>query len=360
MSEIWPFDVKRRMDTAAPDNIRPFKCLLLMPFEGRFDQVAEIIRTTVLRSFESFPKFFNFDQATINRLDWVTSAGVIQQEIWQEIERADLVFCDITGYNPNVMFESGVCAAWKDMRQVVFIKDHFFKQQSAFDIAPIRYTEYELTSNGITAFQAKITTLTRDALIAFPDRQGASPSVVLPLEINFQDNQDDSRIHTPPFAHRRVVDNSIEFGSTAFFDHSWASIGKSAFLNFSLEFSACFSNPKSVDAFIGVGLRSQHYYANFAHVLYLKHDGSIFITEPDEEPPRFYKDTQLREPTPIDPQSCHYFHVVFNKSVFRIEVDNFSHTFRVDQMAKVFGAGLIRFQSALSWMRIIQVRVSEE
>jgi len=42
---------------------------------------------------------------------------VIQQEIWREIEEADLIFCDITGYNPNVMFEAGACAAWKEMNR---------------------------------------------------------------------------------------------------------------------------------------------------------------------------------------------------------------------------------------------------
>jgi len=163
-----------------------------MPFEGRFDQVAEVIRNTVENVTTDFSKHFGMELPDIKRIDWVTSTGVIQQEIWQEIGEADLVFCDITGYNPNVMFESGVCAAWKEMKQIVFIKDRFFKQQSAFDIAPIRYTEYELTSDGMTRFQEKIAKLTTDVLLGFPDRQGSSPSIQLPLEIDFKENRDDS------------------------------------------------------------------------------------------------------------------------------------------------------------------------
>ena len=358
MSEIWPFDVKARFSSGAIDAIRPFKCTLLMPFERRFNQVAEIIRSTVSEMVEDFAKNFGMEVPVIKRLDWVTSSGVIQQEIWQEIAEADLVFCDITGYNPNVMFESGVCAAWKEMGQVVFIKDHFFRQQSAFDIAPIRYTEYELTSDGMQSFRSKVARLTMDVLIGFPDRQGSSPSTLLPLEIDFKDNQDDLRIYTPPFAHRRVIDGALEFGSRGFFAHSWASIGKESFLNFTLEFSARFSNSLPHPAYIGVGLRSQHYYANFAHILYLNRDGSIVITEPNEETPNFYEDTVLRQTTPIDLVADHRFRVVFNESILSVEVDDFSHTLQVPQMKKVFGPGLIRFQAARSWMAIKHVKVT--
>jgi hypothetical protein len=130
MSEIWPLDVKNKLSGGATDALRPFKCLLLMPFEGRFNQVVEVINKAVLEKIKSLGDILpETELPQIERLDWITSSGVIQQEIWQKIDEADLVFCDITGYNPNVMFESGVCAAWKEMKQVVFIKDRFFKQQ---------------------------------------------------------------------------------------------------------------------------------------------------------------------------------------------------------------------------------------
>ena len=355
MSEVWPLDVKHRLSRSVMDAIRPFKCVLLMPVEGRFNLVAELIEMTVSNVVKGFP---GMEKPNINRLDWVTSTGVIQQEIWKEIAEADLIFCDITGYNPNVMFESGVCAAWKELKQVVFIKDHFFKQQSAFDIAPIRYTEYELTSDGIRNFQEKLAKLTQDALIGFPDRQGNSPSIQLPLEIDFKDNQDDFRIYTPPFAHRRVIEGALEFGSSGSFPHSWASIGKEMFLNFSLEFSARFSNPLGENPFIGVGLRSQHYYANYAHMLYLGRKGIIVVTEPNEDPPNFYKDNIIRQDTQIDLSAYHLFRVVFNESILSIQLDDFAHTFQVAEMKKVFGPGLIRFQSSKTWMAINQLKVT--
>lgn len=362
MSEVWPFEVKNKLIGATRDAIRPFKCLLLMPFEGRFDQVAELIESTVSEVAKQLTKDDVLGtqlspSVNIKRLDWITSSGVIQYEIWQEIDEADLIFCDITGYNPNVMFESGVCAAWKEMKHVVFIKDRFFKQQSAFDIAPIRYTEYQLTSEGKLPFQRKVEKLTQDVLIGFPDRQVSTTKIQLPFEREFKDNHDDLRLYTPPLAHRRVIDGALEFGSPRFYAHSWASIGKEMFLNFSLQFSARFSNPVSDSAYIGVGLRSQHYYSNFAHLLYLHRNGRIVLHEPVDNLADRGHDI-LREQMQIDLVGYHHFRIVFNEAVLSIQVDDFSHTSQVAKMKKVFGPGLIRFQVYGSWMAINQVKVT--
>src|SRR5205823_290235 len=95
----------------------------------------------------------------------------IQQQIWQKIIEADLVICDMTEYNPNVMFESGVSAAWKSVTQVIFIKDRAFNVPAPFDTAPMRYSEYDRTSySGIKQFQERLAALIRDVFISFPDR----------------------------------------------------------------------------------------------------------------------------------------------------------------------------------------------
>jgi hypothetical protein len=182
----------------------------------------------------------------------------------------------------------------------VFIRDHFYKGQSPFDMAPLRYTEYELTSDGVGGFRQKVEQLVTQALIAFPDRQGPLTRIDLPLRVNFSHGHDDLRVYTPPFAHRRVTNGALEFGSLSFFSHSWASLGKQPFLNFSMRFKARFSNPQPGAAYIGVGFRSQHFFANFAHILYLNADGSITLTEPNEIAPKFYSDRSLRNAVPVD------------------------------------------------------------
>jgi hypothetical protein len=299
MSYVWPLDAKEALLNSAKNPLRPFKCVMLMPFEARFNQVADVIRQTVEGVVNSFADQFGMQQPIITRLDWVVNTGVIHQQIWQEILEADLVFCDITGYNPNVMFECGVVAAWKDLPQVVFLRDHFFRQPSAFDLEPIRYTEYSLVGEGLQSLSNAIAQLTQSALIRYPDSIGSAPSTSLPLTVDFTDNRDDGRLYTPPFAHRRVVNGFLEFGSLHFYGHSWASIGKIPFLNFTLDFEAKFANPLPQGPKIGVSLRSQHFFANFGHHISLAGDGTIWITQPNEIPPMFYEDITLRPPTPV-------------------------------------------------------------
>jgi hypothetical protein len=353
MSELWPLDVRARLGKASAESIRPFKCLLLMPFEARFDRVSEVIESEVKNVTNHFPLD---DLPQIKRLDWVTSSNVIHQEIWEEIYGADLIFCDVTGYNANVLFEAGVSAGWKRVEQVIFIRDHFYRGQSPFDIAPVRYTEYSLTSDGIENFKKKVQLLTENVLKAFPDGQGSAPTITLPLHIDFEGGVDDPRIYTPPLAHRRVLNGALEFGSLWHFGHSWASIGKRQFLTFSLRFSARFVNPLP-GAWIGIGFRSQHFYANYAHMLYLKTDGSIILVEPNEIPPTLYSDKILQMPNGIDLTANHKFNVHFDDKKLTVGVDDFSRSIDVATMPKVFGSGLIRFQSSLSWMSLISVEI---
>jgi hypothetical protein len=356
VSEVWPHDVVSRLRRAGVDRLRPFKCLLLMPFESRFNVIAEEIHRCLQSFHDSSPAILA--PPKINRLDWVTSSGVIQSEIWEELATADLVFCDITGFNPNVMFESGVAAALKRMQQVVFIRDHFSKQQSPFDIAPIRYTEYQLTSEGLPPFREKVTKLIADAYKAFPDDLIETVPVSFPAKIDFQGNHDDPRIYTPPLAHRRVVEGALEFGSLAFFPESWASLGNVPVLHFDLDFEAAFKNPVDKTSWIGVGFRSQSFWANYAHVFYLKQNGAITITQPNEIPPDFYSDECLREETPIDRSAFHHFHVRFTPDLLHLSIDDFSTELKVASLPKVFGAGLIRFQSSRSWAAIKAIRAS--
>jgi hypothetical protein len=357
MTEVWPLDARKRLAATATDAMRPFRCLLLMPFQEKFDEVAAIIHDTVS---EAISRVDPGNLPKIERLDWVTSSGAIQQQIWQKIFEADLVFCDITLYNSNVMFEGGVCAAWKDVVQVVFIKDRSFKVEAPFDIKPMRYTEYEVTTyTGLKKFREKLLALIHDAVISFPDRQDADPDLSLPFEKDFSDNRDDLAICTPPFAHRRLVNNSLEFGSLWLYSHSWASIGKEKFHTFELEFTARFRNSlPNTTPYIGVGLRSQHYYANYAHLLYLNSEGKIIITEPNEDPPQFYSDHELRGVTSIDLAADHQFRIRFDESVLRVQIDDFDMTFKLAEMKKVFGPGLIRFQSSMTWMALRRLRVA--
>jgi len=335
-----------------------------MPFREEFAVVAEILKARVSEVAEELFTRYGFHLPEINRIDWVKSTGVIQDQIWHELLSADLVFCDITDHNPNVMFEAGVASAWKPIHKVVFIKNKSFEANHPFDISPIRYIEYDLSSSdSIKAFKDAIGAVTENAIFPFPDEQIVAPSIHLPLRLNFSEGIDDLRLYTPPYCHRRVVDGAFQFGSLFSYPHSWASVGNSRLLNIKLEFEARFAASTSLgeECKIGVGLRSQHFYANFAHILVLGADGSILVTEPNNEPNNYYPyaNIVLRGPTKIDPFSLHSFRLLFNERQLNIVVDDFSKTFMVAEMKRVLGPGLVRFHATRAWMDITHLELSE-
>ena len=126
-----------------------------MPFAPkRFEAVARELERIVRRYTAGILQSVQIGSETkIERLDWVNSAGAIQDQLWKRAADADLIFCDLTGQNANVMFEAGVCAARKRIEQVVFLRDAFYRLDQPFDIAPFRYIQYQMTSDGIPSFE---------------------------------------------------------------------------------------------------------------------------------------------------------------------------------------------------------------
>jgi len=352
MSSIWPRDVIQKTERSADDALRGLRCILLMPFKDEFAPIAHLLRETVERVVRQCPQLSE-QPPEVDRLDWANSSAVIHSELWERIARADLVFCDITGCNPNVMFEYGVYAAAKRVEHVVLIKNRADTERSPFNISPIRYFEYELTNDGLAEFVRRMEDVTLRALIGLPDPPAPNPQIALPLDISFTGNYDDPRVHTPSPSHRRVIDETLEFGSRYHYRYSWASIGKEHFRNFKLEFVGRFSNPlPNPDAWIGVGLRSQHPWAGHGHIFYLRRDGQILLCSPDDTLQAGFQDVTLRDAQGIDHNTNHEFEAMFDDTVLSVRIDDTKREFPVRDMKKVFGPGLIRFQSCSTWMAI--------
>lgn len=65
-------------------------------------------------------------------------SGIIQQRIIQNIYNNDIVVCDVSGKNPNVMFELGMRLAF-DKPTIIIIDD---KTDYSFDTSPIEHLSY--------------------------------------------------------------------------------------------------------------------------------------------------------------------------------------------------------------------------
>lgn len=115
----------------------PISIGLIMPLapiadypQSQFEDVRSIIEETIV----SITKY-NFHVSMVSDSDEV---AVIQKTIIQNIYNYPLVIVDVSGKNPNVMFELGMRLAF-DM-PIVLIKDE--KTDYSFDTAPIKTIEY--------------------------------------------------------------------------------------------------------------------------------------------------------------------------------------------------------------------------
>lgn len=68
-------------------------------------------------------------------------SGLIHLEILQGVVNAPMAICDVTGRNPNVLYELGLRQAFN--KKTVIIKDNNPKEQFIFDISGIRHTRYQ-------------------------------------------------------------------------------------------------------------------------------------------------------------------------------------------------------------------------
>ncbi|WP_221625307.1 hypothetical protein [Burkholderia cepacia] len=80
--------------------------------------------------------------------------GIIQKRIIQNLYDNPIVVCDVSGKNPNVMFELGMRLAFD--KPTIIIKDD--KTSYSFDTSPIEHIEYprDLRFSKIIEFKAKL------------------------------------------------------------------------------------------------------------------------------------------------------------------------------------------------------------
>lgn len=128
-------------------NLQPITCGLIMPIasnEGgtaeHWRQVREII-TSAISSLNLKVQMVSESEAV----------NVIHKNIVQNIFSNEIVICDVSSRNPNVMFELGMRLAFD--KPVVIIKDR--DTPFSFDISSIQHIEYPHSLNyvEILAFQ---------------------------------------------------------------------------------------------------------------------------------------------------------------------------------------------------------------
>jgi hypothetical protein len=113
---------------------RPNHCFHLCPFMEPFDTIYRdhISKTAKKSGF------------TIERADEIFGTGLIVEDIWQAIVTASVVIADVTGRNPNVMYEIGM--AHTVGKPVVIMTQDL--NDVPFDLRNYRCTIYAYTPRG--------------------------------------------------------------------------------------------------------------------------------------------------------------------------------------------------------------------
>ncbi|WP_213941403.1 hypothetical protein [Pseudomonas sp. dw_612] len=126
------------------------KCGLIMPISAidgcpasHWIEVALLVKESLIGT--------SFTTELVSDADEI---GVIQKRIVQNIYNNEMVICDVSAKNPNVMFELGMRLAFD--KPTIIIKDD--KTNYSFDTSVIEHIEYprDLHYPSIVAFKAKL------------------------------------------------------------------------------------------------------------------------------------------------------------------------------------------------------------
>ena len=103
----------------------------------------------------------------------VTESKMITNTIMDNLYSNDVVICDITCCNPNVMFELGIRIAFD--KPVIIIKEKN-DQKIAFDVSHIKYLEYpgDLNMPNMTDFFKCLKNMVREAFKTSSDKENMS------------------------------------------------------------------------------------------------------------------------------------------------------------------------------------------
>lgn len=129
------------------------KCGLVMPIseidglnESHWSEVKSIIKDSLSKIEE-----YEISTELVSESD---NTGIIQAKIVQNIFDSDIIICDVSRKNPNVMFELGLRLAFD--KPIIIIKD--LETNYSFDTSPIEHLLYDskLTYINTLDFQKKL------------------------------------------------------------------------------------------------------------------------------------------------------------------------------------------------------------
>ena len=119
------------------------KCFSIMPFQEGFDDINRIIAEAAEECGLEYVRSDRRDQA-----------GSVLSQILSDIRSAAVVVADISGHNPNVLYELGIAHQIKGPDRVVIIRQA--ADESPYDVNEFRHLVYRHNETGRRDLRAKL------------------------------------------------------------------------------------------------------------------------------------------------------------------------------------------------------------
>jgi len=281
-SSIWPFDTLRELPPLRDDTaITSITCFVASPFKPteRWDDLLALIKH-VARLIAADLRI----PINCQRADEISSAGFIQAEIWQAIRDADIIICDVTGQNGNVMMELGVAATIRRKESIIILRETDDERPHLFDISPARHIEYCRSFEGYQKLVRDLGNAMAHCLATIPFTPLPPRIVPLPFEARLDDGRDRPELYTPDITHRCVLVDCLEFGAPLRYRWSWMSLGDLTVPNVRVRAEMTMRPPIGhPDFFMGVMVRGQSFFANYGYLTVVRENGNVTMSYPKDD-----------------------------------------------------------------------------
>lgn len=360
VSSTWPRDVLRTPKDFPRDDANQLLCFLACPFDppNKRDELLTLIQSVC----DEIGHAIGADIGCICA-DQISKPGTIHADIWRHLQLADALIFDVTGGNGNVLLELGVAAACRSQDNVVVLRDETDAKAHPFlfDITPSRHLLYNSNSwTGFLRIRERLKEALTYALTPAPYKLAPDHKTGFPLAIDLRRGCDSADLLSPPVLHRRMVDDGLEFGSLYIFRNSWLTVGDDDHAQVDVEATMRFSdgNPAfSLEkGWIGIALRSQHFFANYGNLVFVHPSGSVKYFEPLDE--LHSREVMIGSLDGFDPSQPVDFQLSFGPDTFEIKVNEASRTIDLRSAPHVRQAGKVRLQTygcraVLSHLKVI-------
>jgi len=258
------------------------------------------------------------------------------------------------------MIEYGVAAALRRPHQVILIKSDEDQSRLPFNAFAQRYLTYRRSLLGDQSFiqglyQSMIQAVTPAPYL--PVVNGGAPT---DFRVDFKDGDRPDLVLSPSITHRRRVGDCLEYGSFYVFRNSWLLLTNTDYRNVRVRIRFRFSSivKEPGDGFLGVSLRNQHFHANWGYLVFLRTNGKVQRTEPEDDRGK-YHDVDVGQLTDFDYRSTDFLDLraEFNDEQLVFSVGSVRARVNVSEMPYVYSAGKVRVSTSFCRVLIQEIEL---